>query len=401
MKKIGFLLILMLFVCSTKIDKNVFANVEVFSSTATVPRVKVPPLKAYAQIIFNHKETLTAADGTKSVIFNSDGSKLYAMNLEGMSIYEFDRPSRKMLREFKFKATPGKGWDYDENIAIDSFEEKPVEAAMSHDDKFLWVSLHNAAGIVPIRVDSNECNQKHGGGTSAEKEIYVTDYADNQTDTIFAPLIKTGKTPKVIAITHDNQYLLVSNWHSYNVSVLKLDEKQYPYGEIIATIPVSSIPRGIAIDEKQEKSYVTIMGGASIAVIDNKTWESADAIKVESNPRHICFDNLGRLFVSYNKLAKIACIDPQTGKTLFAANTKAQPRTIALSKNQKFIFVTCYSSNFVDVFKINANGFEKVVSLPCAGKPVGVDIFETDNTLEAWVCSYTSGSITVFNFDKK
>jgi 6-phosphogluconolactonase (cycloisomerase 2 family) len=70
-------------------------------------------------------------------------------------------------------------------------------------------------------------------------------------------------------------------------------------------------------------------------------------------------------------------------------------------QNHKFIFVTCYSSDFVDVYKINADNFEKVASLPCPGHPVGVDVYEDDNKLEAWVCSYSNGAINVYTFKKK
>ena len=111
-------------------------------------------LKPYSNIKYEKKELLSAAPGTKSVLFNNNGSKLYAMNLEGMSIAEFDQPTRKILRNFKFKPTKGQGWDYETDKPISSYEEKPVEACLSHNDKILWVSLHNAEGIVPIRIDS-------------------------------------------------------------------------------------------------------------------------------------------------------------------------------------------------------------------------------------------------------
>ncbi len=180
-----------------------------------------------------------------------------------------------------------------------------------------------------------------------------------------------------------------------------MNKEVYPFGKVISTVPVSSIPRGIAVDDKNSRSYVAIMGGASITAINNSVWMKETDIPVASNPRHIVIDSAGRLFVSYNNLAKIACIDGLSGKTLFTASTHAQPRTIILSKNHKFLFVTCYSSDFVDVFKITDDGFTKVASLPCKGHPVGVDIFENDEKLEAWVCSYSNGSISVFSFRKK
>jgi DNA-binding beta-propeller fold protein YncE len=369
----------------------------------TIPPPPRPPeLKPYTDIEYEKTELLAAAPGTKSVLFNSAGSKLYAMNLEGMSVYEFDQPTRKVIREFKFKPTRGTGWDYVKEKPIPSFQEKPVEACFSHDDKLLWVSLHNAEGIVPIRVDSIEANRaKPDSLKQAVKKINVVYPGSNRQDSFTVPLIKTGKTPKIISRTSDSKYLLVSNWHSYNVSVLEMDKDKYPYGKVTATIPVSSIPRGIVVDDKNGKSYVAIMGGASIAVISNSVWMKEEDMPVASNPRHIVMDTSQRLFISYNRLAKVACVDAVTGNTLFTASTHAQPRTIILSKNYKFLFVTCYSSDYVEVFKVNDSNFEKIASLPCKGHPVGVDVFEDNDKLEAWVCSYSNGSISVFSFKKK
>lgn len=369
-----------------------------------VPKDTVPArreLKPYDQLVYEKVELLAAAPGTKSVLFNSTGSKLYAMNLEGMSVYEFDQPSRKIVREFKFKPTPGTGWDYSKQKPISSFQEKPVEACFSHDDKLLWVSLHNADGIVPIRVDSIELNKRPDTSKQVVKKVTVVYPGSAKRDSFNVPLIKTGKTPKVISRTGDSKYLLVSNWHSYNVSVLEMDKDVYPFGKVTNTIAVSSIPRGIVVDDKSNRSFVAIMGGASISVINNSVWMKESDIAVASNPRHVVMDTSNRLFVSYNSLGKIAAIDAETGNTLFTASTHAQPRTIILSKNHRFIFVTCYSSDYVDVFRINETNFEKVASLPCKGHPVGVDVFESDEKLEAWVCSYSNGSISVFSFKKK
>jgi hypothetical protein len=364
-------------------------------------------LRPYSSLEYSKVELLQAAPGTKSVLFNTAGSMLYAMNLEGMSIYEFDQPSRKVIREFKFKPTKGTGWDYVKDKPIPSYEEKPVEACLSHDDKILWVSLHNAEGIVPVWIDSINANQpalevyKNEAGKQAVKKMTVIYPGSIQKDSFYVPLIKTGKTPKIISKTADSKYLLVSNWHSYNVSVLEMNKDLYPYGKVISTVPVSSIPRGIVVDDKANRSFVAIMGGATITVINNTVWMKETDINVESNPRHIVMDTSGHLFVSYNKLAKVACIDAETGASLFTAPTHAQPRTIILSKNHKFLFVTCYSSDFVEVFKINKTSFQKIASLPCKGHPVGVDVFEDNDKLEAWVCSYSNGSISVFSFNKK
>src|SRR5690606_38984000 len=73
-------------------------------------QVSAFPKKEYNAIVYDTVEVLKAAPGTKSVLFNSMGTRLYAMNLEGMSIYEFDQPTRKITREFKFTPTAATGW---------------------------------------------------------------------------------------------------------------------------------------------------------------------------------------------------------------------------------------------------------------------------------------------------
>ncbi|MBK6826091.1 MAG: YncE family protein [Chitinophagaceae bacterium] len=380
------------------VETDTFISVKIKD---TVP--PVPVLKPYSGLEYQKKEVVAAAPGTKSVLFNANGTQLYAMKLEGMSVYEFAQTSRKVVREFKFTPTRGMGWDYNKSRPIASFQEKPVEACLSHDDQILWVSLHNAEGIVPIWLNDYSKN-KTPAGTPAEqktKPVTVIYPGTAKKDSFRVPLIETGKTPKVISRTADSKFLLVSNWHSRNNSVLEMNKDVYPFGKVISTIPVTAIPRGIVVDDKNNKSYIAVMGGSTIARVDNTTWQTDSILNVWSSPRHVVMDTSGHIFVSYNSMGTIACLEAGTGKTLFTASTHSQPRTIMLSKNHKFIFVTCYTSDYVDVYKINENSFEKVASLPCGGHPVGVDVFENDEVLEAWVCSYSNGAINIYTFKKK
>lgn len=160
------------------------------------------------------------------------------------------------------------------------------------------------------------------------------------------------------------------------------------------------IPRGMVSDPIRKKTYVAIMGGTSLAVLNETNWTRDTILPISGSPRHILRDSSGRLLVSYNAQARLACLDPDNGKTLFSIGTAAQPRTIALSRNQQFVFVTGYSSNKLEVYKIFSDRFEKVASLPCPGHPVGVDLYEDNTHIEAWVCSYLGGNIHIFSFQK-
>lgn len=364
-------------------------------------RVEPKPSKPYSWLTFSQATDLPASWGVKSVLFNTTGTKLYALNLEGMSIYEYDREHKKLLRIISFRPTKARGWDYALNKPIPaSFAEKPVEACFSHDDKILWVSLHNAGGIVPILLDS-ALRERSKDSIAYSKAVYVKDLETHKTDTQYTALVKTGLMPKVIVKTDNDKTLLVSNWGSRSLSIVKINDTFYPYGRRFATIRLPDIPRGIVIDEKKKKSFVAIYGSNKISVIRNKNWKIEKNLAVPLNPRHLLLDTSGRLFVSFNALSQIACIEPATGKVLFKAETHEQPRTIALSKNQKFLFVTCYEGNTLDIFKINRKSFSKIYSIKCTGKPVGVSLYEDQEMLEAWVCNYMTGRIKVLQFKKE
>ena len=352
-------------------------------------------------LVYDTVDSIKASAGTKSVLFNAKGSRLYAMNLEGLSVFEFEQTTRKLLRTFRFKSSKGKGWDYLLKKSIPSLQEKPVEACLSHDDKILWISLHNAGGVVPLYLDSTYSNNIPWTDTNNTKKIIVHNYVNAHYDSVIMPIIHTGSTPKVIAKTANDSFLLVSNWHAQTVSVLKLDRQQNTIGTVVKNISVSAIPRGIVVDDAKQKTYVAIMGGSYITVLNNKDWSKEKNINVASNPRHIVMDKKGRLIVSFNILGQVAYIDPQTGKTLFTAPTAKQPRTIALSKDGKYLFVTCYAGNKMEVFKVEENQFIPLYSLPCFGKPVGADVVETKDKTEVWVCNYVKGNIKIFTFKKQ
>jgi len=370
--------------------------------TATPGKIKSKPdsVTAPYNLIYNSVDSIKASAGTKSVLFNSNGSKLYAMNLEGLSVYEFESATRKLTRTFRFKSTRGKGWDYELRKSIPSLQEKPVEACLSHNDKIIWVSLHNAGGIVPIYLDSVYSDSYQWNDTNNTKKIIIHNYINAKYDSVIMPLVHTGLTPKVIAKTGDDKFLLVSNWHSKTISVISMDQ-QSKMGTLVKNIPVSEIPRGIVVDDKLQKTYVAIMGSSYISVLNNNSWTKEKNIPVASNPRHIVMDQKGRLIVSFNILGQIACIDPVSGKTLFTASTSKQPRTIALSKDGQYLFVTCYAANKMEVFKVEDKQFSLLYSLPCFGKPVGADVVETKEKTEVWVCNYVKGNIKIFSFDKK
>ena len=363
-----------------------------------LPSAKGSYSSGFPGLQYTGREVIPSSKWIKSGLFNTLGTKFYTLNLENMSIDEYDRQDRILLRKFTFMANPATGWNYDKDGPMPSFEEKPVEACFTHDDKILWVSLHNAGGIVAIRMDSLLCSP--GKKNYPVKTLKVFDLLKQRTDSISVPFIPTGKTPKVVAKTTDGNFLMVSNWHEGTLSFLSDTDTIAPYARMIRNVKVGPLPRGIYVNSTTGRTFVGLMGGSSIRVINDKTGKIVKTISVLHNPRHIIADCKGRLFVSFNSLSQIACIDPVSGRTLFSSATEAKPRTICLSKDQRYLFVTCYEANKLQVFKINKSSFSLEFSLNCSGKPIGVDLYEDASKLEAWVCTYLEDNLKIFTFSK-
>ena len=177
----------------------------------------IPVIKIPKEINLLESKKLKAGIGAKSVLFGHKDEYLYSMNLEEMSISEFNRAEKKISRTLRFHPTKAKGYDYKEKKWYTSFAEKPVEACFTHNGKYLWISLHNAGGVALWNMEKD---------TIANGKNYLQatllNHENNKRKNISLRFFETGKTPKFIAVTPDERYLFVSNWHDNNISVIDI-----------------------------------------------------------------------------------------------------------------------------------------------------------------------------------
>jgi len=355
------------------------------------------------------QELINVSEGTKSVILSPDGSRAYSINLEGMSVYEIDRATRKILRKLNFVPHPGKGFNYDKDVWIDSYQEKPVEACFTHDARFLWISLHNADGIVVWDLQNNDTYIEG----KAFKEAWLHERViespsdsnsniQNNTENfdrrkVRLLWIKTGKTPKIVTSSTDGKYLFVSNWHSNTVSVLDIASSDKKDWMKLRDLKTGRIPRGLAVSPDSNYLYVAQMGGSEINVVDLITFQKVKTINVGRNPRHIVVAG-DFMYVSLNMLAKLVKIDLTADTLVKSAKTGRTPRTIALTKDKTIIFVVSYRGDALQAFSTEDLKF--LGSWKSSVHPVGVDVYQDSDLLEVWVANYSSGTIRIFTFKK-
>ncbi len=260
----------------------------------------------------------------------------------------------------------------------DNYLGGPVEACFSNNGKYLWVSNYSMLGE---NFNNEGCDACMGSGYDPSF-IYKINTQTYQIENV----IKVGAVPKYLAINETTQVLVVSNWTSSDVSIIDLKTEKE-----IKRINVGKHPRGIAITRNGKTAYVTVMGSTKIAVINLENYNLTYIYNVGKSPRHLILDKDDKnLYCSINSEGKLVKINLKN-QDITTCKTKAGPRTMALSDNQKFIYVVNYYSDSFQ--KIDVETMTVVETVKTGHHPIGI----TGNweTSEIWVACY-EGKIQIF-----
>lgn len=329
-------------------------------------------------------KTLPTDYAPKSIVISPDGKIAYSMNLEGMSVYAFDTQTKELLWKLKFIPTAATGWDYSSKKPISSYAEKPVEAAFSSNGRYLLVSLHNDESIVVIDTHW----QTQFTGDTKKARLFMGNQ-NNKFETITVKHIKVGKTPKVIAVSPDDRWAYVANWHSHTVSVIDTHNWNR-----IKDIKVTHIPRGMAFSPDGNYCYIGNMGDYIVTKVDVKNnHQVVKNYTVGLTPRHLAISSDGRfLYISLNSPGQVVKFDTQAEKVIKTVYVGSNPRTLALSPDGKYIFVVEYYNHSLSL--LDANSMEILEKYKTGINPVGVAVLP--NGKEVWVVNYAAATIDIF-----
>jgi YVTN family beta-propeller protein len=261
------------------------------------------------------------------------------------------------------------------------YKGAPVEAAFTPDHKDAYVSNYSMYGAAPFtREGSDTCSLADHYPDSFVYRINLATLSIDQ-------VIEVGAVPKYVAVTPDGKYVLVSNWCSYNESVIAIAS-----GKVVATIPLGPYPRGIAVDPVSGTAYVAVMGSTRIAAINLQTFEVSWINSVGSAPRHLVMSADGHwLYATLNGDGDVAKISLVTRMVVARVRTGDAPRSMTISPDGRYIYVVNYMSNTMS--KVRTSDMHVVQTVPTNPNPIGIT-YDTA-THHVWVACY-SGSIMVF-----
>ena len=321
--------------------------------------------------------TINGNIAPKSVLASGTGlvSAHNMMYRHSVTIYDSTKntlvatvPDTVRLSDFGFKKYSG------------TYKGAPVEGAFSPDGKYLYFSNYAMYGKGFNKEGTDKCSPSNGYDSSFLSRVNL----DNYTIDAVYPV---GSVPKVVQVTPDNKYILVSNWCSYTVTVISVDS-----GKSVKTLKIGRYPRGIAIDKSSVYAYIAEMGGSGIHRIDLRDF-SKTFIPVGSNPRAVVLSpDEKTLYVTLNISGKVAAWDLVSNKLKKTVSTGKAARSLAISDDGSALYVVNYGSGTMS--KVRTSDLKVIQNIRVCNEPIGVTFDSiSQNT---WVACY-GGSIKVLS----
>lgn len=321
-------------------------------------------------------KTIGGTISPKSVLA-SDSGLISAQNMmynHSVTIYDANKgeliatvADSVVLSDFGFKQYSG------------TYKGAPVEGAYSPDGKYLYFTNYAIYGKGFNKEGHDVCSPASGFDTSFLSRINLT---TEKIDAVFP----VGSVPKVVKVTPNNKYILVSNWCSYTVTVISVDS-----GKTVKSIKIGRYPRGIAISDDSQYAYVAEMGGSNIHRIDLSNF-SKTLVPVGSNPRAVVISPDGtKLYVTMNISGKVQAWDLVGNRTIKSVKTGEAARSLDISSDGSALFVVNFKSDTVS--KVRTSDMKVIQTIKVCNEPIGVTYDSSTN--RTWVACY-GGALKVF-----
>ncbi len=357
-------------------------------------------IKAYSTIVKDSNDYYdTDINSPKSVEIFETAGKFYVNSLEGCETIVYDLHTLKKLKVIKHNFSSSKsylftnelpfGYTYGKQISHPNiFSGKPVECTFTHNKKYLWVTYY-----------------RRSYDTNAQEPSAVA-VIDTETDTIVR-VLPCGPLPKMIAASHNNNYIAITHWGDNTVSLVDISSEKVSDWKFVKQVVIDykmtlnyndSIPvnrdencghclRGTAFTPDDKYLLIGKMGGSGgIAVIDMQKMQYIRTVQgMRTNLRHLVITD-STLYISANSWGVVQ----KTALSRFLKfiaedDSKKQKytqweecavgvgaRTISVTKDEKYIFAAVNNSAKVAV--IRSADMQKIAEIPADSFPVGLSL---------------------------
>ena len=322
-------------------------------------------------------KTINGSISPKSVRSSGDGVISAHNMMYHHSVTIYDAKTFELLKTIPDSVSL-KSFGYSKSSA--NFKGAPVEGSYSPDGKYLYVTNYAMYGPGYNKEGHDTCSPASGYDTSF---VYRINRSNYEIDAVYP----VGAVPKVVEVTPDNKYVLVTNWCSYTLNVISVEAQK-----VVKTIKIGRYPRGIAVSKDSKKAYVAEMGGSRIHVINLEDF-SVSYIPIGSNPRAIVLspDN-SMLYVTMNLSGRVASWDLIANKPGKSVKTGDAARSLAISSDGSSLFVVNFNSDTIS--KVRTSDMKVLQTIDACNEPIGITYdAPTNNT---WVACY-KGQVKIYS----
>ncbi|CAN2186913.1 WD40-like Beta Propeller [Candidatus Nanopelagicaceae bacterium] len=322
-------------------------------------------------------KTIGGTISPKSVLASDNGliSAHNMMYSHSVTIYDANKaeliatiPDTIVLSDFGYSKYSG------------SYKGAPVEGSYSPDGKYLYFTNYAMYGKGFNKEGHDTCSPASGYDTSFLSRVNLE---SKKIDAVFP----VGSVPKVVKVTPNNKYILVSNWCSYTVTVISVES-----GKTVKSLKIGRYPRGIAITDDSHYAYVAEMGGSNVHRIDLSDF-SKTLIPVGPNPRAIVLSPDGtKMYITMNVSGKVQAWDLTNNKSIKSVKTGEAARSLDISSDGSALFVVNFNSDTVS--KVRASDMKTLQTIKVCNEPIGVTYDSSTN--RTWVACY-GGALKVFS----
>ncbi|MFM8328890.1 MAG: YncE family protein [Actinomycetales bacterium] len=256
----------------------------------------------------------------------------------------------------------------------------PVEGAFSPDGDYLYVTNYAMYGKGFNREGTDICRPSNNYDRSFLYRIATDTW---EIDAAY----KVGVVPKVVQVSPDNKYVLVSNWCSYDLSIISVADQK-----VVKTLSIGAYPRGITISSDSKYAYVAQMGGSVVHKIELGTWKR-ELLNVGSNPRALVLSpNNQILYLTLNSSGRVGAFDIAANRMIKTVRTGNAARSLDISTDGSALYVVNFTSDTIS--KVRASDLKVLQKINVCNEPIGVT-YEPINK-RIWVACY-GGAIKVFS----
>lgn len=352
----------------------------------------------------------TDIDSPKSVVISTDGVTAYVNSLEGRRtvVYGGFPPEKRGVIKHDFGArhaglfVPGAPWfgySFSGDLPPEGsnvFRGKPVEGALSHGGRYLWIPYYRR----DFDLDGTQ-----------PSAVAVVDTAS----ATIVRVLPAGPIAKNVAASPDGRYLAVAHWGDNTVGFIDISSSS-PAGFTQAGLAVlgSTVPpagsegmdrdrecglcvRGLAWTPDSSTLFAGCMGGAGgVAVIDVSGPGGptlTGRASMGGRPRDLTVSPDGKWLYAASSAAgaviraEVPAVIAAAGKGVaaehFSTRVGGVPRSMRLSPDGKFLFVALNADS--QVAAVDAEEMRVVARVGADSFPVGMDITPDGRFL--WVTS--------------